>query len=100
MQYYLGLSISYLPSTVKGDTPSLVRIDPKFVDPSAPILTQDDLNNTFGEADEDAKIVLANLNAWKPLGPLLQPSKNSGGEPHHGRVPILETGELSLSEAL
>ena len=53
----------------------------------------------FDPSDEDAKIVLANINAWKPLRPLLQPSQNFGSEPHFGYIAVLETGNLGLAKA-
>ncbi len=76
-----------------------IRIDPSLLAPDAPILTKDRLNEIFDPSDEDAKIVLANINAWKPLRPLLQPSHNFGSEPHAGCVAVLETGKVGLMKA-
>lgn len=83
----------------EGMTDSRCRVDPNLLAPYAPVLTKDDLDKLFDPTDEDAKIVLANINAWKPLRPLLQPSENFGSEPHLGRVAVLEIGKLGLVKA-
>ncbi|CAL1707408.1 unnamed protein product [Somion occarium] len=75
------------------------RIDPKLLSPTAPAMNAVDMAKVIDAGDEEARIVLSNINAWKPLRPLLQPSENFSSESHIGRVAILETGKLGLKGA-
>ncbi|KAL4243602.1 flavin-dependent halogenase family protein [Abortiporus biennis] len=75
------------------------RIDSSLLAPDAPVITPKSLHKMF-PTDEEAQIVLANINAWKPLRPLLQPPENFIQEVHCGYVARMERGRVGLEKVV
>ncbi|KAI0790174.1 hypothetical protein BC629DRAFT_1440019 [Irpex lacteus] len=68
------------------------RIDPALMYPSGPILTEQ-------QTDEEAKHVLAEINARKPIHHMYNPRESFITEAHHGLNAVLTRGQLGLIAA-
>ncbi|KAG1762096.1 putative halogenase [Suillus occidentalis] len=73
------------------------RLDPSLTSPDAPIMTESDIDNLLGDADEEAKLVLSEINARKPIHTMYNPTENFGVEEHFGFKAVLERGKLGLA---
>jgi hypothetical protein len=62
-------------------------------------MLESDLDNLFGNDDQEAKIVLSEINARKPIHAMYNPADNFGMEEHFGFKAILERGQLGLMNA-
>ncbi|KAG1776887.1 putative halogenase [Suillus placidus] len=72
------------------------RLDPTLTSPDAPVMTECEVDRLFGDADEEAKIVLKEINARKPIHTMYNPTENFGVEEHFGFKAVLERGKLGL----
>ncbi|KAG1811090.1 putative halogenase [Suillus variegatus] len=72
------------------------RLDPSLTSPDAPVMTESDIDRVLGDADEEAKIVLSEINARKPIHTMYNPTENFGVEAHFGFKAVLERGRLGL----
>lgn len=77
----------------------LSRIDPSLLCPSGPILTELEIDKLVERTDEDAKAVLSEINARKPIHHMYDPKQNFGNEAHHGLNAVIERGQLGLIAA-
>jgi hypothetical protein len=75
------------------------RLDPSLTSPDAPVMTESDIDRLLGDADEDAKHVLSEINARKPIHTMYNPTENFGVEEHFGFKAVLERGKLGLETA-
>ncbi|KAG0702265.1 putative halogenase [Suillus ampliporus] len=75
------------------------RLDPTLTSPNGPIMTECDIDRLLGDADEEAKIVLSEINARKPIHTMYNPADNFGVEEHFGFKAVLERGKLGLVNA-
>jgi hypothetical protein len=62
-------------------------------------MTESDIDRLLGDADEDAKHVLSEINARKPIHTMYNPTENFGVEEHFGFKAVLERGKLGLETA-
>jgi hypothetical protein len=62
-------------------------------------MTESDIDNLLGDADEEAKLVLSEINARKPIHTMYNPTENFGVEEHFGFKAVLERGKLGLASA-
>jgi hypothetical protein len=62
-------------------------------------MTESDIDRLLGDADEEAKIVLNEINARKPIHTMYNPTENFGVEEHFGFKAVLERGKLGLAFA-
>jgi hypothetical protein len=60
-------------------------------------MTESDIDNLLGDADEEAKLVLSEINARKPIHTMYNPTENFGVEEHFGFKAVLERGKLGLA---
>ncbi|KAG2361128.1 FAD/NAD-P-binding domain-containing protein [Suillus spraguei] len=74
-------------------------LDPNLTSPDAPIMTEGEVDRLLGDADEEAKIVLKEINARKPIHTMYNPTENFGVEEHFGFKALLERGKLGLVAA-
>ncbi|KAG2104374.1 putative halogenase [Suillus discolor] len=72
------------------------RLDPSLTSPDAPVMTESDIDRVLGDADEEAKIVLSEINARKPIHTMYNPTENFGVEEHFGFKAVLQRGKLGL----
>ncbi|KAG2136715.1 putative halogenase [Suillus clintonianus] len=72
------------------------RLDPALTSPDAPVLLEQDIDRLIGDTDEEAKIVLSEINARKPIHTMYNPTENFGEEEHFGFKAVLERGKLGL----
>ncbi|KAI0084352.1 FAD/NAD-binding domain-containing protein [Irpex rosettiformis] len=75
------------------------RIDPSLMCPSGPILTEREIGKLVEQTDEEAKHVLAEINARKPIHRMYNPRENFVSEAHYGLNAVLERGQLGLIAA-
>ncbi|KAG2059626.1 FAD/NAD(P)-binding domain-containing protein [Suillus hirtellus] len=75
------------------------ELDPILTSPDAPVMTECEVDRLFGDADEEAKIVLKEINARKPIHTMYNPTENFGVEEHFGFKAVLERGKLGLVTA-
>ncbi|KAG1850803.1 putative halogenase [Suillus subalutaceus] len=75
------------------------RLDPSLTSPDAPVMTESDIDRLLGDADEEAKFVLSEINARKPIHTMYNPTENFGVEEHFGFKAVLERGRLGLETA-
>jgi hypothetical protein len=75
------------------------RVDPVLTSPSGPLMTESDINCLFGDDDEEAKIVLSEINARKPIHTMYNPTEDFGVEEHFGFKAVLKRGKLGLVNA-
>ncbi|KAG2040546.1 FAD/NAD-binding domain-containing protein [Suillus americanus] len=75
------------------------RLDPSLTSPDAPVMTESDIDRLLGHADEEAKHVLSEINARKPIHTMYNPTENFGVEEHFGFKAVLERGKLGLETA-
>ncbi|KAG2342279.1 FAD/NAD(P)-binding domain-containing protein [Suillus weaverae] len=75
------------------------RLDPTLTSPDAPVMTECEVDRLLGDADEEAKIVLKEINARKPIHTMYNPAENFGVEEHFGFKAVLERGKLGLVTA-
>ncbi|KAG1886509.1 putative halogenase [Suillus subluteus] len=75
------------------------RLDPSLTSPDAPVMTESDIDRLLGDADEEAKLVLSEINARKPIHTMYNPTENFGVEEHFGFKAVLERGKLGLETA-
>ena len=78
---------------------NLNRLDPVFTSPSGPVMIESDLDRLFGDGDEEAKIVLSEINARKPIHRMYNVTDDFGVEQHFGFKAVLERGKLGLVNA-
>ncbi|KAG1812373.1 putative halogenase [Suillus variegatus] len=74
-------------------------LDPTLTSPDAPVMTECEVDRLLGDADEEAKIVLKEINARKPIHTMYNPTENFGVEEHFGFKAVLERGKLGLVTA-
>jgi hypothetical protein len=55
-----------------------------------------EVDRLLGDADEEAKIVLKEINARKPIHTMYNPTENFGVEEHFGFKAVLTRGKLGL----
>jgi len=55
-----------------------------------------DIDSLLGDDDEEAKIVLGEINARKPIHAMYNPADDFGMEAHFGFKAVLEHGRLGL----
>ena len=67
--------------------------------PSGPILTEREIQKLVGRQDEEAKTVLAEINARKPVHHMYNPKQNFSSEVHYGLNAVIERGHLGLAVA-
>lgn len=67
--------------------------------PSGPILTSSDIDKLVSRQDDEARTVLAEINARKPVHHMYSPKQNFLTEVHHGLNAVLERGQLGLAAA-
>ncbi|KAI0684562.1 hypothetical protein BC835DRAFT_1409127 [Cytidiella melzeri] len=75
------------------------RIDPALMCPSGPILTEIEIDKLVERNDEEARAVLAEINARKPIHHMYNPQQNFLNEVHYGLNAVLERGQLGLIAA-
>ncbi|KAG2352102.1 hypothetical protein BDR07DRAFT_187439 [Suillus spraguei] len=75
------------------------RIRPTRTSPDVPVMTECEIDCLLGDADEEAKIVLKDINARKPIHTMYNHAENLGVEEHFGFKAVLERGKLSLVTA-
>ncbi|KIK43258.1 hypothetical protein CY34DRAFT_791518 [Suillus luteus UH-Slu-Lm8-n1] len=73
------------------------RLDPTLTSPDAPVMAECEVDRLLGDADEEAKIVLKEINARKPIHTMYNPTENFGVEEHFGFKAVLERGRLGLA---
>jgi flavine halogenase len=78
---------------------TFARIDPALMCPSGPILTKIEIDKLVDRTDEEAKAVLAEINARKPIHHMYNPKQNFISEAHHGLNAVIERGQLGLIAA-
>ncbi|KAG2036807.1 putative halogenase [Suillus americanus] len=64
-----------------------------------PVMTECEVDRLLGDVDEEAKIILKEINARKPIHTMYNPTENFGVEEHFGFKAILERGKLGLITA-
>ncbi|KAG1776888.1 putative halogenase [Suillus placidus] len=74
-------------------------LDPTLTSPDAPVMTECEVDRLLGDADEEAKLVLKEINARKPIHAMYNPTENFGVEEHFGFKAVLERGKLGLVTA-
>jgi len=74
-------------------------LDPTLTSPDAPVMAECEVDRLLGDADEEAKIVLKEINARKPIHTMYNPTENFGVEEHFGFKAVLERGRLGLATA-
>ncbi|KAG1823475.1 putative halogenase, partial [Suillus subaureus] len=67
--------------------------------PDGPVMTECEVDRLLRDADEEAKIVLKEINARKPIHTMYNPTENFGVEEHFGFKAVLERGKLGLVTA-
>ncbi len=67
--------------------------------PSGPILTEREIGKLVEQTDEEAKHVLAEINARKPIHHMYNPRESFVTEAHHGLNAVLTRGQLGLIAA-
>ncbi|KAH7922202.1 FAD/NAD(P)-binding domain-containing protein [Leucogyrophana mollusca] len=72
------------------------RLNPELLSSAGPILSEADVDLLVGDADEEAKHVLHEVNARKPIHTMYQPVDNFEAEAHVGFKAVLERGRLGL----
>ncbi|KAG1901077.1 putative halogenase [Suillus fuscotomentosus] len=75
------------------------RLDPTLTSPDAPIMIEDDIDRLLGNTDEEAKTVLSEINARKPIHTMYNPTEYFAAEEHLGFKAVLERGKLGLVTA-
>ncbi|KAF8524134.1 putative halogenase [Hysterangium stoloniferum] len=77
------------------------RVDPKFFElgPGSDILLNSDLDRLIDPADEEAKHVLSEVNARKPIHVMYDSQKDFGSEPINGWIVLIQRGRLGLTAA-
>ncbi|KAI0338616.1 FAD/NAD-P-binding domain-containing protein [Trametopsis cervina] len=75
------------------------RIDPSLMLPSGPILTELEIDKLVDLNDEEARAVLAEINARKPIHHMYDPKQNFTTEAHYGLNAVIERGQLGLIAA-
>ncbi|KAH7886566.1 putative halogenase [Phlebopus sp. FC_14] len=72
------------------------RLDPNLVSPACPVITEDQINQLVAEDDEEAKLVLCEINARKPIHAMYTPTQHFQLESHFGHAAVLKRGHLGL----
>ncbi|KIK47015.1 hypothetical protein CY34DRAFT_333359 [Suillus luteus UH-Slu-Lm8-n1] len=72
------------------------RLGPTLTSPGAPVMPEWEVDRLLGDADEEAKIVLKEINARKPIHTMYNPTENFGVEEHFGFKAVLTRGKLGL----
>lgn len=62
-------------------------------------MLESDIDRLFGDSDQEAKIVLSEINARKPIHNMYNPTDNFSVEEHFGFKAVLERGKLGLVNA-
>ncbi|KAG2130749.1 hypothetical protein DEU56DRAFT_982066 [Suillus clintonianus] len=72
------------------------RLDDTLTSPNGFVMLESAIDRVLGNTDEEAKIVLSEINARKPIHTLYNPTENFGAEEHFGFKAVLERGKLGL----
>ena len=72
------------------------RLDPKLMDPQGPVMTPDDLEQVLEPGDEEARYVLREVNARKPIHIMYSGTGNFEEEQVEGYSVRCERGHLGL----
>lgn len=75
------------------------RVAPELYSPEGPILTPDAVDKAVGEADDEARYVLKEINARKPIHTMYNSMQNFQTESITGWKVKCETGSLGLVRA-
>lgn len=76
-----------------------VSVAPELTSPTGPIMTEAELNVHLDATDEEARHVLHEINARKPIHTMYNPVENFGTENHFGFKAVLQRGRLGLAVA-
>lgn len=72
------------------------RVDPKLIDPHGPVMTPDELDRLLEPGDEEARYVLREINARKPIHIMYNGTGNFEVEEVEGYRVLCERGRLGL----
>jgi hypothetical protein len=72
------------------------RLDPALMDPNAPVMTPEDLEHILEPGDEDARYVLREVNARKPIHIMYSGTGNFEEEEVEGFSVRCQRGHLGL----
>jgi flavine halogenase len=72
------------------------RVDPKFFKSQSELLLPDDLDRLLDPGDEEAKHVLAEVNARKPIHKMYDTQKDFASEPINGWTVKIQRGKLGM----
>ncbi|KAI9571693.1 FAD/NAD-binding domain-containing protein [Boletus coccyginus] len=75
------------------------RVDPKLLDPKAPIMTHDQIDKLIDRTDEEARLVLGRINVRKQNRSIYDPFGSFTDDNHFGFRAVLERGNLRLVAA-
>lgn len=67
--------------------------------PSGAVLTEADIDKVIDPKDEEAKLVLSEVNARKPIHAMYNSTRNFGDEVLDGYIVRVERGRLGLVKA-
>ncbi len=70
-----------------------------LLQPSGPILTEKEIEKMLDQDDFEAKAVLLEVNARKPIHTMYNPKQNFTNEIHHGLNANIQRGYLDLTMA-
>lgn len=71
-------------------------MDPELLSPCGPILLDADVEQVIAAEDLDAKFVLKEVNARKPIHAMYSATEHFAHEMHFGFKAVLECGRLGL----
>ena len=71
-------------------------MDPALLSPCGPILLDEDVEQVVAAEDMDAKFVLSEVNARKPIHAMYSATEHFAHEMHFGFKAVLERGRLGL----
>ncbi|OBZ66791.1 hypothetical protein A0H81_13348 [Grifola frondosa] len=89
----------FAPTTPEMYSSVRKRVNPELMSSSAPVLTEHDLDKLLDPNDLEAKFVLCEVNARKPIHTMYSPTHNFATEVHVGMRAIVEHGRLGLVQA-
>ncbi|KAH7904414.1 putative halogenase [Hygrophoropsis aurantiaca] len=75
------------------------RLDPNLLSPAGPLMTEAEVDRLVDNTDEEAKFVLYEINARKPIHRMYNPTDDFETEVHFGFKAVLQCGRLGLVAA-
>ncbi|KIJ58602.1 hypothetical protein HYDPIDRAFT_176510 [Hydnomerulius pinastri MD-312] len=72
------------------------RLGSEILSPSGPVLTEAQINELVAQDDLEAKLVLCEVNARKPIHAMYSPTQHFQLEAHLGHAAVLERRKLGL----